>query len=245
MIRDITLSNWKSHKSSQLSFQNGTNVLVGSMGAGKSSVLQAISFALFGTFAELKSRDLKTVDIISRDVKDGIAEVELKIDSTKGLLTIKRSINPKKGTHEASVHNEAGKNLAGPNPTAVNDYIKSILDTDEEVFLRTVYAMQNEVDGILRLSPGDRKKRIDELMNLDKFETARKTAQTLRTRLKNEVETTERILSDLKTEDIIGQESTLKKEISGLQRNQKTLSVELISKGREEKILIPTDVVKQ
>jgi len=236
MIKSISISNWKSHRSSKLTFQNGTNVLVGKMGVGKSSVLQAISFALFGTFAELKSRDLKISEVVSRSQSSGIAEVELNINPPSGLLTIKRRINSKKGSHEATVRDKVGKLLAGPNPTSVNDYISSILKIDEDTFLRTSYAMQNEIDGMLRLAPGDRKKRIDELMNLDRFETARKTAQTLKGKIKIEIETIERILSDLKSEDIIGQESILKKSISKLGVDKVTLNKELVLKEEEEKI---------
>ncbi len=236
MIKSLTLSNWKSHRASQLGFQNGTNVLVGSMGSGKSSVLQAISFALFGTFAELKSRDLRISEVITRGSGAKSAEIELKINSLKGPMTIQRRIDGSKNSHEAKVLNEASELLAGPNPTSANDYIKDVLKVDEDVFLRTVYAMQNEVDGILRLSPGERKKRLDELMGLNRFETARKTAQTLRSRIKAEIIGAERILADLKIEDIENQESSLKKEVSDLKNKQGAITKELSLKEREEKI---------
>ena len=50
LIRSITLKNWKTHKNTKLDFSKGTNILIGQMGAGKSSLMDAISFALFGTF---------------------------------------------------------------------------------------------------------------------------------------------------------------------------------------------------
>ena len=47
MITRVELKWWKSHEHSIFEFSRGTNVLVGINGSGKTSVMQAISFALF------------------------------------------------------------------------------------------------------------------------------------------------------------------------------------------------------
>ena len=64
MIRSIRLVNWRSHGDSRLEFSKGTNLLVGIMGAGKSSILEGVSFALFGTFPALERRKLKLENIL-------------------------------------------------------------------------------------------------------------------------------------------------------------------------------------
>ena len=56
MIQSIRLQNWKSHPDSKLEFRKGTNVLVGVMGSGKSSIVDGICFGLFGTFPALFSK---------------------------------------------------------------------------------------------------------------------------------------------------------------------------------------------
>ena len=56
MISSIELVNWRSHKHNVLGFQKGVNILIGIMGAGKSSVMDALSFGLFGTFPALVHR---------------------------------------------------------------------------------------------------------------------------------------------------------------------------------------------
>jgi len=48
MIKRVRLKNWRSHYDTDLRFDEGTNVIIGINGAGKSSVLEAIFFALFG-----------------------------------------------------------------------------------------------------------------------------------------------------------------------------------------------------
>jgi DNA repair exonuclease SbcCD ATPase subunit len=58
-IKRVTLQNWRSHKDTKLDFSKGTNMLVGIMGSGKSSVLEAICFALYGTFPALARKRVK------------------------------------------------------------------------------------------------------------------------------------------------------------------------------------------
>ena len=58
MLKTLNLDQWRTHKTSELEFGSGTNVIVGVMGSGKSSIVNAISYALFGTFPALKSKQV-------------------------------------------------------------------------------------------------------------------------------------------------------------------------------------------
>ena len=64
MITRVRLKNWKSHLDSEFNFSKGVNTLLGIMGSGKSSVLDGICFALFGTFPAVNQRKLKLDDMI-------------------------------------------------------------------------------------------------------------------------------------------------------------------------------------
>jgi len=48
MITSVKLGNFLSHKDTELTFDNGVTVFIGDNGAGKSSVIDAMTFALFG-----------------------------------------------------------------------------------------------------------------------------------------------------------------------------------------------------
>ncbi|MDD2735216.1 MAG: SMC family ATPase [Desulfuromonadaceae bacterium] len=72
-ILSIHLKNIKSHRDTELSFSAGINVLSGSNGAGKSTVFEAIGYALFGV-----------------DAKDFVSNVDrfLSIGSKKGEISV-------------------------------------------------------------------------------------------------------------------------------------------------------------
>ncbi len=233
MIRKIKLHNWKSHGESEYSFTNGTNIIVGNMGAGKSSVLQAISYALFGTFSELKNRDLKIADIVNRasDVKN--ASVDLEIDAGKEILDITRTIEDG-NSKEAMIHAKDGRLIAGTNPAQVNAYLKDVLKLDEDIFLRTVYAKQNEIDLFLQLRPTERKMRLDELMSIDKFETARKNCVKLINQLGTKKESQEDFVRDFKIEDVEQEICNLKNDCAQFLKDKEDMSAK-ISEVESEK----------
>ncbi len=176
MINKIALWNWKSHSKTELTFTKGINVLIGPMGSGKSSIFQGICYALFGSIPEIKKHEVKTIELIKRNSM-GPAKIELELTNGEKKFIITRILSQNKT--EATVRDGDGVLLAGTNSTQVNAFLKNQLKLDEDVFLRTVYAKQNEIDLFLQLTPQDRKTRLDELMSLDKYESARKSCVKL------------------------------------------------------------------
>ncbi len=226
MITSLSLENWKSHSASRFEFSPGVNVIIGRMGAGKSSILQAIVFALFGTFPEIKSRDLKVSETIMRGASE--AKVILNLNDYE----VTRKIN-QKGSGDAILRKSTL--IAGPQPTEVNKKIEDLLRTDEDTFLRTVYAQQNDIDLFLKLGPGERKKRIDELMRLDRFETARKNSTKLANQLRLRLDETQKFLQGANASDLNKNLEESKAEIDKITMQQSTLSQDLsLAKSEED-----------
>ena len=185
MIDSITLKNWKTHKNTSISFSKGTNILIGLMGAGKSSMMDAISYALFGTFPSLKRKKISVGDIITNVPKqENEASVELNFEIDENKYTVVREIyanSPPKATLKKN-----GAYLQSQ-PERVNEEIERLLKVDYDVFSRAIYSEQNQLDYFLELGPADRKRQIDELLGLDKFATAFDNATSLINKIRDEV----------------------------------------------------------
>ena len=129
MITKVRLKNWKSHLDSEFDFAGGVNALVGINGAGKSSVLDAISFGFFGTFPNHINRKVGLDDaIMSKPVQKDEAEIIVEFFSGGKRYSVLRKIKKGKGTIQAEIR-EDGR-LVEVNPESVTAHIERILQID-------------------------------------------------------------------------------------------------------------------
>ena len=182
MIEEIKLENWKTHKDSLMKFKKGTNLIVGIMGSGKSSVLDGISFGLFGTFPAMERKRVKLENIISYGESE--AKLELKFNWSDEKYKIIRKIvkTKKKATTDAELYKDERIIEKGSN--AVRKRIEEILGIEYELFTRAIYSEQNNIDYFLNLDPRKRKTEMDSLLGLDKFEKARSNIVSVINRIK-------------------------------------------------------------
>ncbi len=235
MIKQLKLKNWKCYSTKNFEFTPGINIIIGPMGSGKSSILQAISFSLFGTFSELKSRELKTSELVNRNAAETDSSVILSLELNNQELNITKKLDTTKGVTEAVVRTPENNLLAGPNVSATNEYLKNNLKLDEDTFLRAIYSRQNDIDLFLRLTPTERKKRIDELMGLNKFEEARKSCVSLQNKIKTKKETKQESLSSQDLSKVKQELSNLYSEIESLNKEESSIleTLELETKNKE------------
>ncbi|MCL6089112.1 MAG: ATP-binding protein, partial [Candidatus Marsarchaeota archaeon] len=84
MLRSITLSNWRSHKHTRIPLSRGANLLVGPMGSGKSSLMDALCFALYGTYPKLGRREAKIEEVGNFRHPGQTVAVEVEWDDAEG-----------------------------------------------------------------------------------------------------------------------------------------------------------------
>jgi len=183
MIRKVKLKNWRSHLESEFTFSSGTNALIGIMGSGKTATMNAICFGLFGTFPEIQSKKLKLDDIImKKPTEKSRAEVEVQFLLNGINYTVRRVVEKGKGTTYSEIR-ENEKLIESPNSQRVTESIEKILKVNYDLFSKAIYSEQNALDYFLTIPKGQRMKKIDELLMIDKFEKARSCAVTLTNKL--------------------------------------------------------------
>jgi len=201
MITRVRLKNWKSHLDSDLRFSNGVNVLIGVMGSGKSSVVESISFALFGTFPGLKSRRLELDHLImKKPEKKQHCQVELEFMIDGKSYYVKRVIDRGKGTGHAEIRRDG--ELLNVNARGVTDEVVRALQMDYDLFSKAVYSEQNGLDYFLRIPRGKRKDEIDRMLKVDRFEKARGESVAIKNKVRTRKEERTKLLSDLEREGI-------------------------------------------
>ncbi len=201
---------------SDLEFSKGVNAIIGIMGSGKTSILQAISFGLYGTFPAHQARRVGLEELIMKKPQEmNEAEVEIGFELGGKKYSVLRILRRGKGTVKAEIR-EDGR-LLEATPQGVTREVGRILDMDYELFARAVYSEQNALDYFLRIPRGQRMDHIDRMLRLDKFEKAREGAVSLSNRLRQERENRLRVVADLRKEQLPERIDQLRQELQALQ----------------------------
>src|SRR3989338_1324761 len=86
LIKSIKLENIRSYLNQSIEFPDGSLLLSGDIGSGKSTVLAAIEFALFG----IKRGELSGAALLRNGKKQGSVELKFNIDGND--IIIKRGL---------------------------------------------------------------------------------------------------------------------------------------------------------
>jgi DNA repair exonuclease SbcCD ATPase subunit len=168
-VEVVQLENIRSHIKSTVPFTKGFNCLVGGLGCGKSSVLYAVDFALFGgsigkTFDYLLREDANAGKVTVQFTQSGKT---YKI--TRGIRRRGKSIS--QDPDELKLF-EDDTLVASMKSEAIAEQITSITGFDKELFSQIVWFRQEHLKELLDAQPRDRQKRLDELFGLSDYEVA-------------------------------------------------------------------------
>ncbi len=226
MITRISLRNWKSHMDSEFTFTHGVNAIIGIMGSGKTSIVQALTFGLFGTFPALHSRKIGLDDLImKRPHNKSNAEVSLDFQVGGKTYSVTRIIELGKGTTKAEIR-EDGK-LLEVNPQGVNRVVEDVLQMDYDLFSKAVYSEQNSLDYFLTIPKGQRTQHIDRMLKLDRFEKAREGSVSLSNRIIHGKEEKTKLLEELEKEGLDSRIKEISEEVSKLDDEKGGMEKEL------------------
>ena len=162
----LKLINFKSHENTTINFDKGISVIVGENGAGKSTILEAISFALF------KQYTAKKIDDLVRNNAESMT-VELEFSSNNREYRIVRD---KKSMLKSSIYKKTSKeggfvHICTGDKEVANE-IRQILDIDSDLFLNAIYIRQGEIADLVDKKPAEKKELGAKLLGIDSLEKA-------------------------------------------------------------------------
>ena len=170
----VRLENFKCYGDADLSLDRGVTVIHGLNGSGKSSLLEAGFFALYG--AKALDKNLDEVVTIGEDE----TTVELWFTHAGESFHVKRRIrvrNDRAKTVEAVLDGSQGPHQGA---RSVRRRVAELLRMDSEAFVNCAYVRQGEVNKLINASPGDRQDMLDDLLQLGKLEEYRERASRAR-----------------------------------------------------------------
>ncbi len=168
-IEIVQLENIRSHVESTVPFTRGFNCLVGGLGCGKSSVLYAVDFALFG---EPLGRSFEYL------LREGANSAKVTVQFSQNGRTYKliRGLKRRgKGIGQDFEELKLFEDetlIASMKTDAIAEQFKAITGLDKDLYREIVWVRQEHLKELLDATPRERQRRLDELFGLSDYETA-------------------------------------------------------------------------
>ena len=171
MITSIELGNFISHSETRLNFEDGVTVFVGHNGAGKSSIIDAITFGLFGEHTRKSNKSL-----IRRGTSQAYVKVRFSAKNRKYEVT--RKIDAK-GTLAAQFVEILGDQelvkAAGERRQfgeSTTHEIETTLGLDFQKLKIASIVQQGELNSIIKAKPKEFKELLNAIIGIDKLDLA-------------------------------------------------------------------------
>lgn len=206
--------------------------IFGATGSGKSSILEAITFALYGQSSRLNQQDKRGYNMMNLKSNRLYIEFDFKHGESKYKFCVEGKRNSKRfeqvGTIERKVYVYEGEQLVPSKLTTA----EAITGLSYENFSRTIIIPQGKFQEFLQLTETERTRMLKEIFKLEKFELYPKTI-SLERKNKEQITRQETLFLQLAhiTEETLRDMQTQTKELEAQleteKKNQEILRKEL------------------
>jgi DNA repair protein SbcC/Rad50 len=168
-LHRVTLQNFRRHRDTVIELPDGVTAVVGRNGSGKSTIIEAIAFGLFGPAAARTNKEL----VRHNDSVDPVV-VELEMEIGEQAVRIRRELRGKGLNPSATleVNGHVQVNGGGGSGEAATKQIENLLGMDLKAFITTVVARQKELSRLADESPAERKRLLLEMLGIEQIERA-------------------------------------------------------------------------
>ncbi len=220
LLKSLSMINIRSYTNETIHFPQGSIMLSGDIGSGKSTILLAIEFALFGAAPP----DLPAETLLRKGAASGSVHLTFELENTTYLIErhLKKERDSIKQTSGSITKNDTKKELTAEELKAE---IINLLGYPEDqatkrknnLFRFTLYTPQEEMKLILQGKPDERLETLRKLFNLEKYQTIRENAGYYLKRLRSNISLHEMLLEPL--QETTSQKIIIETELSNLSEN--------------------------
>ncbi|MEX0920237.1 MAG: AAA family ATPase [Candidatus Pacearchaeota archaeon] len=232
-LKKIRLNNIRSYKNQEVTFPEGSILLSGDIGSGKTSVLLGIEFALFGLQPGQRGNSL-----LRNGEDEGGVEMEMDIDNQSVIVerTLKRGKTVSQDYCAITVDGEKQELSV----TELKDKVLDILNYPKEfskkqniLYKFTVYTPQEGMKQIILENPEIRVNTLRHIFGIDKYKRIIENASILSSKLREERRLKEGMIDSL--EEDKNSLTSKEEDLETKQYNLASIEKELFSKTESRK----------
>lgn len=182
-------------------------VILGENGAGKSSILEALTWAIWE-----KTRASSSDDLIHQGTQEMWVDLTFEHEGQfyrifrrrdrkkTGITTLQFQIKEKKSK---DIFGDAWKTISEATLRATQEKIIDVLKLPYEIFVNTSYLRQNKADEFTIKTPAERKKVLGEILGIEEWRKLEEKAKLKMKTIENQLEIINFQIEDLKTQTAV------------------------------------------
>jgi exonuclease SbcC len=227
----LVLNNFLSYGDAEIDF-NGITLaaLLGANGSGKSSLVDAITFAIYG---EGRYKDIDRY--IRQGQEQAVSELQF-ILAGETYRVIRTRSNKGKGKSTLELAKQNGPDrllswvpLLGTTMKETQDKIRDLLRMDYETFVSSCIILQDEADRLTKATPGKRMEIFGQILGLDVYDRLQEAAKAKARRYRDEAAIKRAAIDNIETDlsnygelkqqelDLEGEQKALRKRLAQLE----------------------------
>ena len=193
IISELELENFRCFERQDFEFPRGVIGILGPNGSGKSTILEAISWALYGSSTLRTTREDLRFDGASESAD---CRVTMKFRFAEEVYELERKMTGKSMAPKAYIKDS--ENTLAESFQGVTQYVEEdLLGMKESSFFRSVFSKQNEVRELSTGGSEERRQLFARLLDIDRIKAARREVDADARNRRQRAEALEEQLGDL------------------------------------------------
>src|SRR3954469_18083134 len=170
-IHSVRLTNFRQHADTAIEFETGLTGIVGANGTGKSTILEAIAWALYGSSAARGARE--SIRSLRAPPK---AQVRVELDFELG----GHRYRVIRGLTNAELYLDRASAPIANSTTGVTDVLRRRLGMTRDEFFNTYFTGQKELSVMAAMGPTERAQFLSRLLGYERLRVAQEIARDRR-----------------------------------------------------------------
>ena len=221
-LKKIVLNNIRSYENQEIKFSNGSTLLSGDIGSGKTSILLGIEFALFGLQPGFRGSSL-----LRSGKNSGSATIEFEVNGKE--IAIERNLKKGKTVSQDNCYLTIDGSKTQLSVMELKSFILELLNYPKEfskkqnlLYKFTVYTPQEEMKQIILQDSETRTNTLRYVFGVEKYKQIIENTSIIASKIREE----KRILLGMISNLDVDKESLIAKEYEFEEKNQNLTSIE-------------------
>src|SRR5688572_4399325 len=177
-LNSVRLTNFRLHADTRIDFESGLTGIIGPNGSGKTTILEAIAWALYGMNAARGKR--QGIRSLNAPGRAGV-KVELDFDLGGHRHRVVRTLSA------AELYLDGASTPIANSTTSVTDLLRRRLGMSQQEFFNTYFTGQKELGVMAAMGPAERSQFLSRVLGYEKLTGARSLVRERRNLLRGEV----------------------------------------------------------